>query len=73
MDIFILELVSNQLAIPVKIAGGGGGGGGATAGRNIGAIENRGPMYIATRIKRGMPPWKTCEAGWRCALWIYSS
>ena len=40
MDIFILELVSNQLTVPVKIDGRQ-----EQAGRNIGAIEKQGSMY----------------------------
>ena len=58
MDIFILELVSNHLTVPVKIDG---------MQQHAFTFENRGPIKDKRAIFSALPSWKTCEAGWRCA------
>ena len=69
METFTLLVMSKILTVSVKIDG-------RQQYEETRSLENRRPC---TRIKdkRGIlsavPSWKTCEAGWHCALWISTS
>ena len=61
MIIFILELVSNHLTVPVKIDGM------QQHEETRSLLRIGGPIKDKRAIFSALPSWKTCEAGWRCA------
>ena len=63
MDIFILELVSNQLTVPVKIDGRQ-----QQEETSISALLDQSRRTCA-RLQVQYLQEKKCEAGWRVALW----
>ena len=69
MKTFILIVMSNLLTVPVKIDG-------RQQHEETRPLLKTGDNAHVLKDKRGIssavPSWKTCEAGWRCALWIYS-